>query len=167
MSETFDWTQFTVRVNINAPQSKLYQSWATRAGIENWFLRLSEYKSSAGDLRKPDEQVVAGDSYKWLWHGWPDETVEHGEILECNGTDLFKFSFGTAGNCTVRIYKEQDETIVELVQTNIPADEKGKRYWHLGCKTGWTFFLANLKSLMEGGLDLRNKNVKLQQVLNA
>jgi hypothetical protein len=56
---------------------------------------------------------------------------------------------------------------VELVQENIPDDESGKLTWHVGCKTGWTFYLANMKSLYEGGIDLRNKNENLQQVLNS
>jgi hypothetical protein len=165
--ETHDWSSFTVRININASAEKLYAAWATRSGIELWFLRVSEYKKPDGSLRANDEPVSKGDSYKWLWHGWPDDMVEHGEILDCNGKDLFRFSFGKAGNCTIRIYKEQDETIVELMQDAIPTDEQGKHYWHLGCKTGWTFYLANLKSIYEGGKDLRNKNVQLQQVLNA
>jgi hypothetical protein len=33
--------------------------------------------------------------------------------------------------------------------------------------TGWTFYLANLKSVLEGGLDLRNKNARLQRLVNA
>jgi hypothetical protein len=162
-----DWSRFTVRINVNAPVEKLYHAWATRSGMEYWFLRLSEFKKMDGSLRGNDDFVTKGDSYKWLWYGWPDETVEYGEILDCNGKDFFKFSFGKAGNCAVRIYKEQNETIVELIQDNIPTDEQGKHYWHLGCKTGWTFYMANMKSLYEGGIDLRNKNVKLQQVLNS
>jgi uncharacterized protein YndB with AHSA1/START domain len=164
---TYDWSRFTVRVNVNASIEKLYRAWATRPGMEYWFLRLSEYKKPDGSLRANDELVVKGDTYKWLWHGWPDETAEHGEILDCNSKDFFKFGFGKAGNCTVRIYREQSETIVELVQDNIPTDEQGMHYWHLGCKTGWTFYLANMKSVYEGGIDLRNKNVNLQEVLNA
>jgi hypothetical protein len=135
--------------------------------MEYWFLRLSEYKKPDGTIRKNKECVEKGDTYKWLWHGWPDETVEHGTILDCNGKDFFKFSFGKAGNCAVTIKKEEGEIIVELVQDNIPTDEKGMHYWHLGCKTGWTFYLANMKSLYEGGIDLRNKNEKLKQVLNS
>lgn len=167
MSNSPDWSRFTVRINVNAPTDKLYKAWATRSGMEYWFLRLSEYKKPDGSLRGNDELVSSGDTYKWLWHGWPDETVEHGEILDCNGRDHFKFSFGKAGNCNVRIYQEQNETIVELLQDNIPTDEQGMHNWHVGCKTGWTFYLANMKSLYEGGLDLRNKNVRLQQVLNS
>lgn len=110
---------------------------------------------------------MKGDTYKWLWHGWPDETVEFGDILDGNGKDLFKFSFGKAGNCKVRIHSGKGETVVELIQDNIPTDEQGMHYWHVGCNIGWTFYLANMKSLFEGGIDLRNKNVNLHHVLNA
>jgi uncharacterized protein YndB with AHSA1/START domain len=164
---THDWSRFTVRIDIKAPVEKLYHAWATRSGMEYWFLRLSEYKKPDGSLRSDNELVQKNDSYKWLWHGWPDETVEHGRILDCNGKDFFKFSFGKAGNCSVRIYEEQGTNIVELVQDEIPTDDFGMHNWHVGCKTGWTFYLANMKSLFEGGTDLRNKNERLQQMLNS
>lgn len=168
MSATaYNWSRFVVRVNVNAAAKALYDAWATRAGMEYWFLRLSEYKKPDGNLRANKEQVEKGDSYKWLWHGWPDETVEYGNILDCNGIDFIKFSFGKAGDCAVTIKKEEGETIVELVQENIPTDEEGKHYWHAGCKTGWTFYLANLKSMYEGGIDLRNRNENLKNVINS
>ena len=69
--------------------------------------------------------------------------------------------------CTVAIKKEGDNNIVELVQDSIPTDEQGMHYWHLGCKTGWTFYLANLKSMLEGGLDLRNRDESLKNVINS
>ena len=87
--------------------------------------------------------------------------------METNGKDLFKFKFGAAGNCTVKIYEEEGEKIVELIQDQIPTDEKGKQNWHIGCKTGWTFYMANMKSMLEGGIDLRNKNEKIQNVITA
>ena len=167
LTHAYDWSRFVVRINVNASLDKLYKAWATRTGMEYWFLRLSEYKKADGTLRNNNEFVEKGDLYKWLWHGWPDDTVEHGSILDCNGEDFFKFSFGKAGNCAITIKKEEGETIVELIQDEIPTDEQGMHYWHLGCKTGWTFYLANMKSLYEGGIDLRNKNEKLQQVLNS
>lgn len=163
----YDWSRFVTRINVNAPVEKLYWSWATREGIEYWFLRMSEYKSPDGSLRAGDEPVKKGDNYVWRWHGWSDETTEHGSILECNGKDIFTFSFGKAGNCKVTIKKEGNENIVELVQDNIPTDEQGMHYWHLGCKTGWTFYLANLKSLLEGGVDLRNRDEGLKNVINS
>ena len=162
-----DWSRFVVRINVHAPVETLYKAWATRAGIEEWFLRLSEYKSNDGVLRGNNELVKTGDTYKWLWFGYSDDVVEHGKILEQNGKDFFKFSFGKAGDCSVFIKNEEGESIVELVQKNLPTDDAGKNDWHVGCKTGWTFYFANLKSIMEGGIDLRNKNEKLKQVVNA
>ena len=163
----YDWSRFVTRINVNAPAEKLYWCWATREGIEYWFLRMSEYKNPDGRLRAHDEPVKKGDSYVWRWYGWSDETTEYGSILDCNGKGFFKFSFGKAGDCTVNIKQELGQNIVELVQENIPDDEEGRRTWHLGCKTGWTFYLANLKSLLEGGIDLRNRDEQLQNVINA
>src|SRR6188472_2298412 len=91
----------------------------------------------------------------------------YGTILSCNGKDSFKFSFGDAGICTVSIKEEGLQCIVEILQNEIPVDEHGRQYWHLGCKTGWTFHLTNMKSIFEGGIDLRNKDEKIKNVANA
>lgn len=163
----YNWASFTVRIPVNASIEKLYWCWATREGMEYWFLRLSEFKTTAGTVRTGNEPVQINDVYTWRWHGWSDETTEYGSILDCNGKDFLKFSFGKAGNCSVTIKTEEGENIVELMQDNIPTDEQGKHYWHLGCKTGWTFYLANLKSLLEGGIDLRNRNEGLKNVINS
>lgn len=166
-SSSYDWRRFVVRININAPLQKLYDAWATRSGMEHWFLRLSEYKKPDGDIRHDQEHTETGDTYRWLWHGWSDETVEYGKILEANGKDTFKFSFGKAGDCRVKIFRDMGENFVEITQENIPEDEQSRSSWHLGCKTGWTFYLANMKSLYEGGIDLRNKNELLRGLVNA
>jgi uncharacterized protein YndB with AHSA1/START domain len=164
---TIDWSRFTIRINVNAPVEKLYHGWATRAGIEYWFLRWSEYKNPDGSVKGNEEYVKRGDTYSWRWHGYPDSVTEQGEILEVNGKDFFKFSFGKAGICSVTIKHEQGETIVELVQDQIPTDEQSMQSYHVGCKTGWTFHFANMKSIFEGGIDLRNKNEKLKEVINS
>ncbi len=165
---SLDWSRFTVRINIKSNSiEQLYRAWATKGGIEYWFLRMSEYRKPNGELRSIEEPVQPGDTYQWRWFGYSDEVTETGEILDCNGIDFFKFRFGKAGDCSVRIYPEQGELIVELLQDHIPTDEKAKELWHIGCKTGWTFYLANMKSMYEGGIDLRNKNEQLQDMINA
>ena len=163
----FDWGRFVVRINVKAHPEKLYWCWATKEGIEFWFLRRSDYKKPDGTLYDRGDLIKKGDTYSWWWHGYPDEVVEHGEILAANGKDMFQFKFGDAGICTIKIYEEQNEKIVELTQDHIPTDEKGKQNWHIGCKTGWTFYMANMKSMLEGGIDLRNKNEKIQNVITA
>ncbi len=163
----FDWTRFTVRVPVNADPAKLYWCWATREGMEYWFLRVCEYVKPDGVNYDPGGFVQPGDRYRWLWHGWSDEVEEKGVILGGNGRNRFAFSFGKAGNCTITIKEEKGQVMVELVQDQIPDDEQGRHYWHVGCKTGWTFYLANLKSLLEGGIDLRNRDAELLNVINS
>jgi uncharacterized protein YndB with AHSA1/START domain len=162
----FNWSRFSVRINIRSQPDTLYRAWVTKPGLEHWFLRDTIFISKDGRIREKDEPIEAGDSYTWYWHGWPDETREVGEILSTNHTDALSFRFGKAGICTVRIYSYQDEQVVELVQHDIPTGDEEKVNWHLGCKTGWTFYLANLKSLLEGGIDLRNKDLGMGETLN-
>ncbi|MES2772638.1 MAG: SRPBCC domain-containing protein [Bacteroidota bacterium] len=163
----YDWSQFSVRIGIKTPPENIYQYWSTQNGIEYWFLRSAEFKRPDGTLRAPGEQIEAGDTYKWHWHGYTDDVVEYGEILEANGKDRVKFRFGSAGNCTVTVSEKEGETIVELVQDDIPTDEKSMQQFHVGCQAGWTFHFTNFKSILEGGLDLRNKNEKITGVINS
>ncbi len=57
--------------------------------------------------------------------------------------------------------------IVELVQYEIPVDEQGQVYCHNGCTKGRLFYLTNLKSILEDGVDFRNKNAGLKYVINS
>ena len=163
----YDWSRFSTRININASHHDIYAAWCTRRGLERWFLRMAEFSKPDSTQRGDIDRIAVGDTYRWLWHGYDDSVVEKGTILEVNGTDRLRFTF--AGSCvvTVTIKLDADETVVELTQENIPLDDASRTHYHLGCMTGWTFYLANLKSILEGGIDLRNKNVRLQKVVNA
>ena len=55
---------------------------------------------------------------------------------------------------------------MEFTQSEIPIDDNSKENIRLGCAFGWTFYLLNLKSVLEGGLDLRNKDSELNGVIN-
>ena len=172
MKQPYDWSRFVKRVAVFAAPETVYRAWTTQQGLESWFLRLAEFTGPRGALRKQPEFCQPGDHYKWLWHGWPDSTMESGVIKEMNGKDLLRFSFCSAGaktdmQVTVRLKTEQQATVVELVQDNIPVEERGMVNFHLGCTRGWVFYLANLKSILEGGIDLRNKNELLENVINS
>lgn len=163
----YDWSKFLLRVPIRASPEEIYKAWATKEGIESWFLRKALFSTPDNHQRSEKDLIQPGDRYTWLWHGYDDETVEHNDILEANGTDFLSFVF--AGHCvvTVTIGMLDTETIVQLTQENIPTGEEGRIDIHLGCIEGWTFYLANLKSILEGGVDLRNRNTKIGKVLNA
>src|ERR1700759_1520987 len=111
--------KFTLRANFNAGVFEVYKSWATKQGLENWFLRSADFISPEGKTRAPLELAQSGDAYTWKWHGFPDEISEKRKVLEANGKDFFKFTF--SGNCivSISIRTEKETTVVELTQENI------------------------------------------------
>lgn len=161
------WKQFTKRIPIQAPAKAIYAAWATQQGLESWFLRLAQFTNATGSPRPKNSPVEAGDTYTWQWFGYPDSVSEENNILAANGWDQLKFSFSGGCIVTVSIKQEAGETICELVQ-EMPMEDPGEQqHFFIACGNGWTFYLANLKSVLEGGLDLRNKNVHLKEVINA
>ncbi|MEI8279443.1 MAG: SRPBCC domain-containing protein [Bacteroidota bacterium] len=155
-----NWSKFTQQMPIKADMAQVYDAWTTRANLEQWFLRKAEFKRANGSVRERDSFIQKGDTYEWMWHGHPDTVVERGEILEANGKDKLQFVFGKAGIVTVNLKQDGDVTILEIIQENIPTDEESKMNFYVGCSTGWTFYRCNLKSILEGGVDLRNKSKK-------
>lgn len=78
-----------------------------------------------------------------------------------------RFTFTAECNVTVTVKTEEGENIAELVQEQIPLNDNPNENLHLLCSNGWTFYLANLKSVLEGGIDLRNKNAEIPNVIHA
>ena len=163
----YDWSRFELRIPVRAAVDTIYRALATTEGIESWFLRKAVYFDENHNQRNPSEFIQKGDRYTWLWHGYNDETVEHNDILEANGFDTISFVF--AGHCivTITIGMLGNETIIQLTQENIPTGEDGKADIHIGCMEGWTFYMANLKSILEGGIDLRNRSLNVGKVINS
>jgi hypothetical protein len=67
---------------------------------------------------------------------------------------------------TVRVYTKKGKYNCELVQKNIPVADKGKSHYFVGCNNGLIFYMANLKSILEGDIDLKDKNLAIKIVLN-
>lgn len=162
--ENFNWTCFNKKIVINSTIDKLYDAWTIPEEIEKWFLRKAIFEKLDGSIVGEKENIKPRYKYKWSWFLF--EITEEGEIIEANGKDLLKFTF--AGDCLVEVKLTQFEenVIVELTQSNIPTDDHSKRGIRLGCESGWSFFLVNLKSIYEGGVDLRNKNENIKGMLN-
>lgn len=147
----FDWSRFELRINVNANVEIIYNALTTSAGLESWFVRNAKYITADNRVRERDECIQKGDRYTWLWHGYGDDTVEHNDILEVNGSDLVSFVF--AGHCivTITIGILDSETIVQLTQENIPTGEEGKANIHLGCTEGWVFISLILNQFWKEG----------------
>lgn len=163
----YNWKQFTKRITVNAPAKSIYTAWTTQQGLESWFLRLAQFTKPDGTLRPRNNHFEKGDKYKWLWFGYEDSFAEYGEIFLVNGWDQLQFSFSGGCIVTVSVKQEQGETICELVQQMPMDDENQQQYFFIECGKGWTFYMTNLKSILEGGTDLRNKNLAIREVINA
>jgi uncharacterized protein YndB with AHSA1/START domain len=155
------WTNFKVAGDYNTDIRNLYEAWTTTAGLEKWFLRKANFYTIPMRTREPEEFVMKEDTYEWYWHGYDDETFETGQILEANGTDFLKFTFSGGSVVSVGITSRNGVSIVELTQENIPLEDDPSKNLFVQCQVGWTFYMANLKSVIEGGVDLRNKRLEV------
>lgn len=147
-----DWTTFRKRIVINKPVEEVYAAWAKSVNMETWFLEKAKYFDNTEQPRKPDEPVRKGDRFIWKWNNWDFE--ENGKILDENGVDQISFTFGAGGNVHIQLLPTAKGTELTLTQDSIPTDEKSKKEIFVGCATGWTFWLANLKAWLEHGITL-------------
>jgi len=151
-----DWTKFTITADFNTDLRSVYKAWTTPAGLESWFLRQADFYTITGRLREKDEAILKEDTYEWQWHGF-DDYVQKGVVLEVNEIDFLKFTFTDDTIVSINLRSAHGLTILELVQENIKEEPDPGQNLFVQCQTSWTFYLANLKSILEGGIDLRNK----------
>ena len=161
--EKLDWSKFKKRISIKADSTAIFNSWITQNSIEKWFLSKAEFKSENNIRKDRFTDIEKGDSYVWMWHG--SDNISEGKIIKNNGKDFLQFTF-LGCIVSVKIKSENEETVIELIQSNIPLDEVSRMNYYVGCSRGWTFYLTNLKSILEGGVDLRNRNKNLIDVIN-
>ena len=160
-----DFSQFKLRVNIKTSIENAYHAWTTADGLNAWFLGGLVFSDSNGMQRPGDALAEPNDEYTCYFANKPGVVAMKGKVLRANGKDLYSFTFSKGCPVTITIYAEQGETIVELIESNLPTDEETIKRHYVGDSKGWIFYLTNLKSVLEGGLDLRNRNEDLKNVI--
>ena len=144
MAFSYDWTQFTLRIEIKAPPSKVFKCWTDPRELIKWFPIKAEFEARQGGQFY--FEWLAGDKFS-------------GEIIRARKPSLVEFPFGSKGEkVLVKIKKVRGGSEIELRQYDMKTTPKDKVTMHLGCREGWTFFLVNLKSWLEHGIDLRGHN---------
>lgn len=149
---TSNWTSFRKRILIKKPVDYLYRAWSTSGEIEKWFLEKAEYFSPDAIPRDNAELFQKDDTFIWKWNNW--DFAEEGKILRANGKSGLSFTFGSGGVVHVDLKPKNGLTELTLVQEEIPTDEESKKNIYVGCATGWTFWLTNLKAWAEHGITL-------------
>lgn len=162
-----DFSKFRLRVNINSTIEEVYKAWATPEGLESWFLRKALFLDPSGKNIQETEFISTDSSYEWYWFGHSDEVLEKGTVLKANNRTEFSFTFSLGCPVRISIFEEKEEVICELVESDLPTDKDNLAQHYVGDSRGWIFYLTNLKSVLEGGLDLRNKKEDLKDVITA
>ncbi len=141
---SYNWKEFTLQAAFKGTPEKLFRMWTEPKLLCKWFLTGAKV-----ELKKGGEYVFM----------WVMDAKERGIVLEVKKNSLFRFTFAGC-KCEVKFSKRGKECIVRLRQYDIPTGERFKVGTHMSCQIGWTFFFANLKSVLESGTDLREFNPK-------
>lgn len=138
----YDWSHFSLKIEIAASPERVFRAWTTAEELSSWFTIRTEFEPKKGG------RVF----FEWLGGDHFETTV-----TELKKNKLVVFPFGSGGEeVRVKIRKSRVGSIITLEQLHMKTSPKHKVGMHLGCKVGWTFFLANLKAWLEHGVDLRS-----------
>lgn len=187
-----DWTGFVQAVHIQASPGEAWSMFATPSGIERWFTASAE--TTRGDRVIGGSEVFQpADRVRFVWivpspetapaggSGSPSEAETNGapatvempetnEILEVvPGRRLRHGWYEGKGWVEYRVlpHREERRVTIELEQRMDPAHDfallEGA---YVGCRQGWAFYLANLKAVLEHGLDLREPRPDRRDLIN-
>lgn len=156
---TLNWTKFEKQIFIKAPGQDVFNAWAIPDELVKWFIAEANYTMQDASQRHSTECIDPGDHYHWRWH---QDLATSGVICDVVPNEQIRFTFGkqspdsdVAVMVTVQVEELGDGyTKLSLTQENM-ADSDYGRHYHLSCNLGWSFFMTNLKGLLEHGIDLR------------
>ena len=141
-----DWSVFTLRIVIKKSPARVFKAWTDGKELSKWFTVKSEIEP------KKNGRLY----FEWLAGEKMDAWV-----ISIVKNKSFVFPFGPKGEAVRVNFKNLGSyCICELIQYNMKTDPISKWNMHRGCIQGWTFFLTNLKSYLEHGIDLRSHDPK-------
>jgi len=160
MTSAYDWTTFKKLTYIQASPEEVFNAWTKPEEIVKWFIAQAEYTSPEGKRRAGGETVQPGDHYHWRWH---QKLEMRGEVLRVEPGKCFQFTFGNKEEksdekiiVTVQVTPDGPSgSALALTQENMADTLEAHAGWHLSCNLGWSFYMINLKALLEHGVDLR------------
>jgi uncharacterized protein YndB with AHSA1/START domain len=128
---------------IQAPPSKVFSALTDPKWLTKWFLQKAKLK------------LIKGYEYEFVWiGGWK----ENGAVLDFQKDKKLVLKWPAHPNgsskATFTLQKKGKYTVLKL-KHEFPNSNKYIEMW-AGTKSGWAYYLMNLKSVMENGKDLRH-----------
>lgn len=161
--KNFDSESFFHSIYLNAYVEDVYKMIASSSGICKWFMGKAEYSDASGKIRHSEHTAQKVDTFSWQW--LDKDLSVNGRILEAIKNEKFSFTFGTSFEVSISVKEINGRTLLTLTQ-NYAKDAMKNDFVHINCCVCWTFFLTNLKSVIEHGNDLRETHVNDESLLN-
>jgi hypothetical protein len=161
--KNFNMQRFSHAIYLNAPVEKVYELAVTPSGIIKWFIGKAKYFYKDNNIRLGNESAEKGDSFLWTWLNKDLELK--GIVTESLRDKIFQFTFSPLYIVTIEIHSEGNKTKLTLTQEYQEA-AAGNDFNYINCCTCWVFFLTNLKSVIENGIDLREKDANDEMLVN-
>ena len=138
----YDWSKFVLRIYIKASPARVFQAWTDDKIVTKWFTV---------------KTVIEPKKNGRLYFEWLAGDKMEARVNSIVKNKKFVFPFGSKGEeVAVTFKKDGQGCICELRQYNMKTSDTDKWRMHRGCIQGWTFFMTNLKSYLEHGIDLRS-----------
>lgn len=161
--EYFTWKEFTHAILLNASTDEVFDFVGTSNGLCKWFLGDAVFTNDGGKVNGgliPE----AGDYYHWKWLAKTHEVA--GKVIATDPGHKVKYTFGAAYFVTFTITAEEKGLTRLTLRQQCNEDVEFNEFNYINCCIAWTFFLTNLKSVMEQGIDLRETRITSEMLVN-
>jgi len=145
MSETMA-TEIVQETTVGAPRERVFRALTDARELERWFPSRAE----------SDPRPGGGFHYSWEFPDAPEKDhVQKGAYASVEPGRRVAYPWSVGGTPTdvdFTLENDGDGTRVRMVHGGWTPDIEGAREQHV---QGWQMFLSNLKTVLEGGSDVR------------
>lgn len=161
--KNFSLDEFHHSIYLLSQLSEVYYYIASGDGLCRWFMGKAEYTDPSGNRINAADTARKDDTFHWLWLN-KDLSIK-GRVLEAINNELFSFTFGQSFEVEISL-KEQNGRVLLTLHQKYSARAEKNDFAHINCCACWIFFLTNLKSVLEHGIDLRETLIDDESLVN-
>jgi hypothetical protein len=158
----FSWKEFRRSVLVSPSLETALPLLNTAEGLSRWFIGTCRFYRGDAEPRGPNEPAQSGDGFEWMWLNKPLKL--DGAVLEV-GSNSIRYTFGAAGHVVFSAREENGRVRVSIEQALDGDSEYNSEDW-VNCYVCWSFFLLNLKSVIEHHTDLREREITDDELVN-
>ena len=148
------WKQFQRKIYIQASPRDVFTALATTRGMRHWMLASATFYDAEQDILADDTVPSAGHTFSWQWR--TGQEPEKGRVSSLSRNQYLSYILQEdQQSISFQLKRKGAYTHLILTQQHDFNDKDRNRQVYLEGFSQWTFLLTNLKSVLEGGKDLR------------